>query len=51
MTQVFIVCVCSAIKNSQETGWFVYLFAFDLVFSYVLSIFVYGFDGIEPVSA
>lgn len=32
MTQVFIVCVCSVIRNSQETGLSIALFAFGLFF-------------------
>jgi len=40
MTQVFIVCVCSVIKNSQETGLFIVLFAFVLFF-HICSVFLF----------
>lgn len=41
MTQVFIVYVCSVIKNSQETGLFIALFVlfFDI---YSASLFIFS---------
>lgn len=43
MTQVFIVCVCSVIKNSQETGLFIALFAFILFFdTYSAYLFMFS---------
>lgn len=43
MTQVFIVCVCSVIKNSQETGLFIALFGFVLFFdTYSASLFMFS---------
>lgn len=40
MTQVFIACVCSVIKNSREIGLFIDLFAFSLFF-HICSAFLF----------
>lgn len=50
MTQVFIVYVCSVIKNLQETGLFIAMFTFVSFFDiYSASLFV--FNVLEPVNA